>query len=189
MVSSVGLSGWAVGRGSARWVVAALSVLSLVLVASTMIFLPAGVYSKTGGLRSETPTFDALAYVAHQDPAEAAALSWIRTTTAPDALILEGKGASYRADFSRVSAATGRPTLLGWDGHESQWRGKAYGEMAQGRSELLELVYRHGSTREIEAALEQWGIDYVFVGPSERAQYEITPQSEERLDLGDGSSL
>ena len=35
--------------------------------------------------------------------------------TAPDAVVLEGKGNSYSSAHNRVSAMTGRPTLLGWD--------------------------------------------------------------------------
>ncbi|MEZ4620130.1 MAG: hypothetical protein R2867_32135 [Caldilineaceae bacterium] len=46
---------------------------------------------------------------------------------------VESKGSSYYATYNRMSTVTGRQTLMGWDGHESQWRGKAFGEMAQGR--------------------------------------------------------
>jgi uncharacterized membrane protein len=143
----------------------------------------AGVYSKTVGFRSESPTFDGTAYLQGEAPAELAAARWVRTQTAPDALMLEGKGASYRANTNRISTMTGRPTLLGWDGHESQWRGSAYGEMAAGRAEAIELIYRNGTPEQIVQTLEDWGIDYVYIGPSERAEYAITSASEERLAM------
>jgi uncharacterized membrane protein len=69
---------------------------------------------------------------------------------------------------------TGRATLLGWDGHESQWRGDAYGKMAQGRPEAIEKIYRIASSEEIVTILAEWGIDYVFVGPAEIENYGIT---------------
>ena len=103
---------------------------------------------------------------------------WIRDNTAPDALVLEGKGASYRANFNRISTLTGRPTLLGWDGHESQWRGSQYGAMAAGRPEALEAIYRSGLANQVALTLENWAIDYVYVGPSERQQYGITFATE-----------
>jgi hypothetical protein len=33
--------------------------------------------------------------------------------------------------------------------------------MAQGRGELLDLVYRSGTAEQIAQSLEAWGIDYV----------------------------
>jgi uncharacterized membrane protein len=71
--------------------------------------------------------------------------------------------------------------LLGWDGHESQWRGAAYASMAAGRAEVLDLIYRSGAPEQIAQALASWGIDYVYVGSSERNQYGMTPLSLESL--------
>jgi uncharacterized membrane protein len=159
----------------------AFAALSLVLIAVGLIYPVAAAYSKTQGFASTTPTFDATAYVTSESPAQLAAIAWVRANTAPDAVILEGKGASYRANYSRISAATGRPTLLGWDGHESQWRGAAYGSMAAGRAEALDLIYRSGEPEQIVQALATWGIDYVYVGPTERSQYGMTLLSDERL--------
>jgi len=73
---------------------------------------------------------------------------------------------------------TGRPTLLGWDGHESQWRGRAYGEMAAGRPEALQTIYGGSSGPELIDTLEQWDVDYVYVGPTEREQYGVNARSE-----------
>ncbi|MEZ4734534.1 MAG: hypothetical protein R3E79_46175 [Caldilineaceae bacterium] len=110
-----------------------------------------------------------------------AAADWVRMNTAPDAVVVEGKGASYWSNYNRISTITGRPTLLGWDGHESQWRGKAYGAMAQGRAEALETIYRSLSPDEIAGVLATWNIEYVYVGPTERSQYGMTEQSERAL--------
>ena len=93
-------------------------------------------------------------------------------------MIVEGKGASYRADLSRISTLTGRQTLLGWDGHEAQWRGKQYGDMAQGRAEALDAIYRGSAGAQLPQLLDQWGIDYIYVGPTERGQYGTSPAVE-----------
>jgi len=168
-------------RGPRDLLIAAPATLALLLIMAALIFPIAGVYSKTGGFQRDAPTFNAMAYVQDHAPDEMAAIEWVRANTAPDALILEGKGSSYRAETSRISAATGRPTLLGWDGHESQWRGDAYGEMAQLRPETLDLIYRTGSPQSIAEALADWNIDYLFIGPNERFQYDMTPETEARL--------
>ena len=156
------------------------SGLSLLLIIGALIYPVAGIYSKTGGFNAQVVTLDGLAYVG---PNERAAIQWIRDHVPPEAIVLEGKGASYRADFSRMSAATGRPTLLGWDGHESQWRGDAYPDMTQGRGETLDVVYRSGDPARIAGALEQWGIEYVVIGPAERSQYGLPPGDDGRIGL------
>ncbi|MBV7329524.1 hypothetical protein KFU94_15010 [Chloroflexi bacterium TSY] len=158
-----------------------LSILSLILMAGGLLYPIAGTYSKTAGFGHPEPTFDAIAHIGLHSPDERAAIAWVRNNTMPDALVLEAKGASYRSNYNRISTSTGRPTLLGWDGHESQWRGRAYGEMAQARPEMLEMIYRSGTTQDIERVLNEWEIDYVYLGPTERADYQIDPGAEERL--------
>jgi YYY domain-containing protein len=159
---------------------ALLSTLALILAVASTIFFVAGAYSKANGFANE-PTFDATAYLGGGGADELAAVRWIRDNTRPSDLVLEGKGASYRAETSRISTMTGRPTLLGWDGHESQWRGKAYGEMAADRPQAIEAIYQSGTSATIAQLIDQWGIDYVYVGPIERAEYGVTPQVEQRL--------
>ncbi len=158
----------------------ACALLSLVLVLSGLFYPVMAIYSKTGGFEREA-TFNSVAYLAQYSPAEWAAIEWVRANTPGDAIVLESKGSSYYSTFNRMSTVTGRQTLMGWDGHESQWRGKAFGEMAQGRDQALETVYRGATPEQIAQTLTQWQIDYVYVGPSERSRYEITPQSERNL--------
>lgn len=163
---------WRAVEGS-RLAARVASVLALLLMASGLLFPVAAAYAKTGGFRAEQPTLDATAYIA---PDEQAAVAWIRSNTAPDSLVLEGRGGSYEAGDNRVSTMTGRPTLIGWEGHESQWRGQSFAQMRAGRPEALEIVYRSGTPEQIRATLAVWGIDYVYVGPAEINEYGISPE-------------
>ena len=70
---------------------------------------------------------------------------------------------------------------MGWDGHEAQWRGKSYEEMADGRAQALEMIYRGSTVEQLRQLIDTWGIDYVYVGPTERAQYGVTPAVEALL--------
>ncbi len=157
------------------------SSLALVLVFGSTVYLVAGAFSKANGFASSQPTFDAAAYLDTLSPGEWQAVEWVRANTLPTDRVLEAKGASYRAEFNRLSTMTGRPTLLGWDGHESQWRGKEYGAMAADRPEALEGIYRDASVAELAQLLQEWAIDYVVVGPAERQVYGLTPSHEARL--------
>ena len=154
------------------------SILSLLLVLASLVYPVAGAYAKIKGSGTRAPTLNGLAYVGEE---ELTVIDWIRRNTRPEAVVLEAKGASYRVNTARISAATGRATLLGWDGHEAQWRGRAYGKMAAGRAEAIQELYRFPRPSTLEETLDRWQIDYVLVGPEERTQYGITPMVESRL--------
>lgn len=159
---------------------ALLGSLALLLGIASTIYLFAGAYSKTMGFSGQ-PSFDATAWLAAGSADELAAAAWLRDNTQPDDFVVEGKGASYRSDLSRISTLTGRQTLLGWDSHETQWRGDDYAEMAKGRAEALEVIYRGSAPAQLAQLIKEWGIDYIYVGPSERAQYGTTPAVEMQL--------
>ena len=156
-----------------------LPAASLLLILLCLVYPVAGAYAKIKGFGTRAPTLNGLAYVGEE---ELAVIDWIRRNTSPNAVILEAKGASYNAGTARISAATGRATLLGWDGHEAQWRGRAYGEMAAGREEAIGEVYLRPRPSTLRETFQHWGIDYVLVGPAERARFGITPVLVERLD-------
>ncbi len=168
-------------RTQARTLAVACSGLCLLAIALGLFFPIGAITAKTNNFTADKRTLDATAYIAWNNPNEMAAVQWVRIHTAPDALVVEALGRSYYASDNRISTLTGRPTLHGWGGHESQWRGKAYGEMAKGRGDVLQRIYGTGSTADIAQALAQWNIDYVYVGPVERELYKMTPDAETRL--------
>ncbi len=157
------------------------AILSVIIISAGLFYPVMAIYSKSGGLQGEGLTFNSIAYLQTYGPDEWAAIEWVRERTANDAVVVEGKGLSYRSNYNRISTTTGRPTLLGWDGHERQWRGKEFDTMAQGRDQALEVIYRGGTPQQIERVLDEWGIDYVYVGPVERNSYGLAPQAERNL--------
>jgi uncharacterized membrane protein len=64
---------------------------------------------------------------------------------------------------------SGFPAVLGWIGHESQWRGGGR-EMGSRQSDL-ERLYCTRDWQEAESILDQYNIRYVFVGALERNTY------------------
>ena len=170
------VAGIALRRGSRSGLaVTGLAGVSVALVAAGLVFPAASVYSKTVGFSSPGLTLDTGGYLARTVPDVDAAVRWVRANTTPDALVLQGVGDSYHPDENRISTWTGRSTLLGWEGHERQWRGEAYDRMADGRSDVVALIYARGTAPEVADAVAKWGIDYVYVGPFEVQQYGITP--------------
>ena len=168
VASSVGLyygagllaqRGW---RQWAGWVWAGMLALAVL----------GGVYYAGGALTDKANAFrgpqtlDGLAFLAEPRPGEYEAIRWLTAEASQDDGLLEAVGPDY-SDHGRISAATGVPTVLGWVGHERQWRGGS--EAFEGREQAVERIYR-GDPQAVEL-LAQFGVTYVVVGPRERERY------------------
>ncbi len=157
-----------------RW--GGLTVITLLVVAG--LFYPVfATYTRAERFQSTT-TLDGTAYLARQNPADAAAVAWLQANVPGVATVLEAHGGSYTY-AGRISAQTGLPTLLGWEGHELQWRGNTV-EQDQ-RKPVLQRIYGNATGAELQGLLNQWQIAYVLVGEQERQAYGVTPQSEARF--------
>ncbi len=147
-------------------------VAALLLVVA--LYYPLGaVLDRTGLLREHHTwrdnTLDGLAYIAPQHPAEYAAIEWLRDE-AEAGRIVEAVGDDY-SDYGRISAATGRPTVLGWKGHEHQWRGTT--AIFAGREEAVAQIYQSDDPETVRQLLADYNIRYVYLGHRERAKYGI----------------
>jgi YYY domain-containing protein len=74
---------------------------------------------------------------------------------------------------SAPSSLTGVPTVLGWF-HERGYRGN---EPYQKRLDDVETIYT-GTQAERAALLEEYGVEYVYVGPAEREKYGASDVTE-----------
>ncbi|HID33093.1 MAG TPA: hypothetical protein EYP25_00715 [Anaerolineae bacterium] len=148
--------------------------LVAVLTLIGLLYPAFAIPSKANNFQGD-PTLDGAAFIQRYQPDLYAVIQWLEENAAPDAVILEAPGRSY-SDDNFISAFTGRATLLGWGGHELQWRGN-YDEPGR-REPLIQIVYEGRDLDRIPAIVEEFGIDYLIVGPKERQQYHITPAIE-----------
>jgi len=139
----------------------------LFLLALSLIYPLAATYSKTAGA---SPTLDGMANLLASRPDDYEAIQWLRVNVEGNPVILEAPGGSYTL-FGRVSAHTGLPTLLGWGGHELQWRG-TYEEPSR-REPDIETLYKSLDLEETERLLEEYNIEYVYLGPLETSKYDL----------------
>ncbi len=117
------------------------------------------------------PTLDGTAHLAGTHPDDHAAIGWLNGNVDGAPVILEAPGDRFRAYVyeGRVAAHTGLPSLLGWAGHEHQWRGSS-DEQAR-REPDIETLYISVDLDEVLTLLDKYGISYVYVGPLERERY------------------
>jgi uncharacterized membrane protein len=100
---------------------------------------------------------------------DVAAVEWLKS--APMGILVEAASTHTYSEYSRISGHSGMPTVLGWPGHESQWRG-GYEEQGS-RLGDVETIYRSGSWAQTEALLQQYNVRYVVVGNLERNTYPV----------------
>jgi uncharacterized membrane protein len=153
-------------------------LLALLAIVPGLYYPAASLWSRTHGFGAKEPTLDALAWLERFRPDELAAIRWLRESTRSDDVVVQRSGASYRAEQNLPSIVSGRATLLGWGGHEYQWRGSSFSEFAAGREEAIERIYEPPSVAELDATLRSWKVDYIYLGPEERSRYGVTADSE-----------
>jgi YYY domain-containing protein len=117
---------------------------------------------------SPTPTLNGTAYLEGANPSELAAYQWINREIAGIPVVLEAHGDPYQA-FSRVSMNTGLPTLLGWQYHLFQ-QGRSRDEI-EARAGHVREIYETEDPVRLETLLEEYGIDFIFVGSLEQHAY------------------
>jgi YYY domain-containing protein len=99
---------------------------------------------------------------------EAAAIQWL--ANAPDGVIAEAVGGSYTG-FARMSTYSGQPTVLGWVGHEGQWRG-GYTEIGS-REPDMRFLYETRDWTLARQIIDRYHIAYIVVGSMEYQAYAV----------------
>ncbi|MEK6256646.1 MAG: hypothetical protein N2C13_04930 [Chloroflexota bacterium] len=79
-------------------------------------------------------------------------------------------GGSYSA-FGRISAHSGQSAVLGWNFHETQWRG---GEEEKGsREQDMERFYTTSDWTEALFIIQRYDIRYIYIGALEHNRYVV----------------
>jgi uncharacterized membrane protein len=95
-------------------------------------------------------------------------------------VIAEASIGPYRCNGSRISSATGLPTIIGWERHQQQQR---YPETLPQRVADVRTLYTSADTEVKTSILRRYNVEYVVVGDLERlypiANNECTPSGSE----------
>lgn len=162
---------WQTTRGSGRaiWLTAFGALFALSMVYPVLAYP-----NRANGFRTSAqagiPSLDGWHWVENSFPDDYSAIQWAGQNIAPNSVILEAPGNEYSFD-DRVSVATGFPTVLGWGGHELQWRGNY--EEAGPRENDVKQIYQSHDLKQTRDLLDKYSVDYVFVGDSERQKYNL----------------
>jgi uncharacterized membrane protein len=169
----------------ARWLVTWVPITGYVMMLLISLFFPlhairsrAAEYRGPANAEIRQPaTLDGLAQLNRYNPDEYQAIMWLRENVQGTPVILEAVGGQY-SNFARVSADTGLPTLLGWAGHELQWRGSANPEPGL-RDPIVHRIYSQTDWRDTSALLDKYQVEYIYLGSLELSSYG--PQIDENF--------
>jgi YYY domain-containing protein len=140
-----------------------------VVIFCGLLYPSLSLMTKTNDFRPvEGYSLDDLDRIKRENPDEAAAIEWLRS--APDGVIVEAVGDGY-SYYARISTFTGLKTVLGWPGHEAQWRG-SYAPQGSRREDVMRL-YATARWEEAQQIIDQYDIRYIFIGTLERVSTSL----------------
>ncbi len=156
---------YAVPRRWPRWAGLTVEAISGLLILAALFYPLLAVPSKAGNFQGQ-PTLDGTAWLEGPYPGDLKAIRWLSEHVTGAPVILEAVGGEW-GDYSRISAMTGLPTVMGWAGHEWQWRGEYPGQ----READVKTIYETTSVATAQSLLAQYDVAYVYVGTLERRDY------------------
>jgi YYY domain-containing protein len=128
---------------------------------------------------TRTNSLDGLTYLQTDpaNPGDYAAIRWLNANVQGDPVIVEGIGDDY-TNVSRISAFTGLPTIMGWIGHEYQWRVKWLDNQQHAadfnrRGSDIEQIYTNPSNTQVLQLMKHYNAQYLYVGALEMAKYGV----------------
>ncbi len=170
---------WSALSGTLVWV-----AMVLVLLGAAAIYPVQASAARTANF-SLPRSLDGTAFMATDpvDHGDAAAIAWLNVpaNVPGNPVIVEASGNEY-SHFDRISAFTGLPTVLGWLGHEVQWRinwlanPARAGELERRKADV-DQMYTSADPQVVRALLNRYHVRYVYVGAAERQQYPAVNMS------------
>ena len=146
-----------------------VKILTILPLLAGLIYPALSVWTKTNGLNPvHGRTLNGALHPVYASEADREAIQWM-SDNLDVGVVAEAVGGSY-SYFARVSVHTGFPTVIGWPGHESQWRG---GYQFHGtREEDVRTLFKSPDWEQTQQILKAYNVKYVYVGELERMTYQ-----------------
>lgn len=179
LLSLAAAFGVAVLSSELRGVASVLYTVGLVIVIGAGLVYPVfALQSKTDHFKNEHPeqrTLDGAAYLANSMPDDYQAFQFMQHVN--PGVIAEAVGGQY-TEFARFSTFTGLPTVLGWPGHEGQWRDQA---LQGSRKDDIQTLYTTSDWATAQQIIGRYDIRYIVVGNLERNTYPVNEEKFSRF--------
>ena len=142
---------------------------AILVIGIGLVYPAFAILDKTNSFRNINWSLDGNQYYADTSALDLQAIQFLDTL--PYGIVAEAIGGSY-SSYGRVSKLSGYPTVLGWPGHELQWRGG--GTEMGSRENDIKTLYETTDWETARQILTQYNIRYVFIGNMERSLYQVS---------------
>jgi YYY domain-containing protein len=146
-----------------------LTICAILVIGVGLAYPAFAIPDKTNSFRNVNWSLDGNQYYADTSTLDLQAIQFLDTL--PYGTVAEAIGGSY-SSYGRVSKYSGYPTVLGWPGHELQWRGG--GTEMGSRENDIKTLYETNDWETARSILRQYNIRYVFIGNMERSLYQVS---------------
>ena len=178
------LAGWGAVGGVVLW-----SAALVTLLAASVVYPVLATSARTVNLTLPR-ALDGIAYMTNDAPTsfanctqvgggsnagDDAAIRWLNAHIDGSPVIAEAPGAEY-SHCSRISAFTGLPTVIGWSGHEVQWRVNWLAQPGNEatineRLDAVNQIYTNPNQSMVMGLLRRYHVRLLYVGAAERQTY------------------
>ena len=110
-------------------------------------------------------------------PGDYQAIRWLNANVQGDPVIIESIGTDY-SNSGRISVFTGLPTIMGWVGHEEQWRANwfnnpvNYADFVR-RGADVDTIYTNPNASTVLSVMNYYHAQYLYVGSLEYEKYHM----------------
>lgn len=150
----------------------------IVLLLSGFAYPVGAAEARTNGFAQRSGSLNGFAYMQTYSPGDYYAINWLNSNVSGDPVIIEAIGGDY-SDYGRVSAFTGLPTVMGWIGHEYQWRVNWLNNPVNAvdfnnrsrQGNDVDTIYTDPHPNVVLSVMARYHAEYLYVGPLEQAKY------------------
>jgi YYY domain-containing protein len=142
-------------------------ITAVILILMVSIYPLFATLGKSGGFAG-APDLNGETYVKKEHPQDYQAILWFRNLTGQP-VVLQAPGELYQWNTA-ITTFTGLPTVIGWAGHEINWRFPNRSEIDR-RWTDVDMIYTSGDIREVEGLLKKYDVSYVYFGEAEANRF------------------
>ena len=157
---------------------AVYSTLIVIVIGFGLVYPVFGLLSKTDNFKANNPelrTLDGSAYIANWMPDDYQAFTFIQNLD--EGVVAEAVGGQY-SEYARMATFGGMPAVLGWPGHEGQWRDYA---LQGSRADDIKALYSTPDWTVTQEIIDRYNIRYIVVGNLERKTYLVNEEKFNRF--------